>query len=134
FVRMARYLPVTPVVGPGTQRLQPIWVEDVAEYFARAIAEPAAANRAFELGGPDAPTWNEFWERLKKVLGARRPPVHIPFGLMRLQASILERLPNAPVTRDQLTMLALGDSIVTNPDAVHTFGLPLVPLHDPLHR
>ena len=69
FVRLARFAPVTPIVGPGTQRLQPIWVEDVAEYYARAVDLPAAANRTFEIGGPDAPTWNEFWDRLKRVLG-----------------------------------------------------------------
>jgi uncharacterized protein YbjT (DUF2867 family) len=26
FVRLARFAPVTPIVGPGTQRLQPIWI------------------------------------------------------------------------------------------------------------
>jgi NADH dehydrogenase len=134
FVRLARYAPVTPIVGPGTQRLQPIWVEDVAEYYAESVSKPEAANRTFEVGGPDAPTWNEFWSRLKRVLGARRPSVHIPFGVMRLQATLLERLPNAPVTRDQLTMLALGDNIVTSSEAVETFGLPLVPLDEQLRR
>jgi uncharacterized protein YbjT (DUF2867 family) len=135
FVRLARFAPVTPIVGPGTQRLQPIWVEDVAAYFAEAAAgKPEAANRTFEIGGPDAPTWNEFWDRLKRVLGARRPSLHIPFGVMRAQATLLERLPGAPVTRDQLTMLALGDNIVTNSDAVDTFGLPLVPLDEQLRR
>jgi hypothetical protein len=53
---------------------------------------------------------------------------------MRLQASVMERLPNAPVTRDQLTMLALGDNVVTNPDAVQVFGLPVVPLDEQLRR
>jgi NADH dehydrogenase len=134
FVRLARFAPVTPIVGPGTQRLQPIWVEDLAEYFARAVDAPGVANRTFELGGPDAPTWNEFWERLKKVLGVRRPSLHVPFGLMRAQATVTERLPGAPVTRDQLTMLALGDNIVTSPDAVETFALPLVPLDEQLRR
>lgn len=134
FVRLARWSPVTPIIGPGTQRLQPIWVEDVAAYYAEAIDKPEAANRTFEIGGPDAPTWNEFWSRLKRVLGTRRPSLHIPFGLMRVQAALLERLPNAPVTRDQLRMLELGDNIVTNPDAVETFGLPLVPLDEQLRR
>ena len=134
FVRLARFAPVTPIVGPGTQRLQPIWVEDVAEYFARAIDLPAAANRTFELGGPDAPTWNEFWERLKRVLGSRRPSIHLPLRLMRAQAALTERLPGAPVTRDQLTMLALGDNVVTDPAAVETFQLPLVPLDEQLRR
>ncbi len=134
FVRLARFAPVTPIVGPGTQRLQPIWVEDVAEYFAAALDLPEAAGRTFEIGGPDAPTWNEFWDRLKRVLGSRRPSVHVPFGVMRLQAALTERLPGAPVTRDQLTMLQLGDNVVTSPDAVETFRLPLVPLDEQLRR
>ena len=135
FIRLARLAPVTPIIGPGTQRLQPIWVEDLAEYYARALVEPAAANRTFDLGGPEAVSWNEFWERLKRVLGVRRPSLHVPFGAMRLQATLTERLPGAPVTRDQLTMLALGDNVVTDANAaVETFQLPLVPLDEQLRR
>jgi uncharacterized protein YbjT (DUF2867 family) len=134
FVRLARFAPVTPIVGPGTQRLQPIWVEDVAEYYAAALDDGAAANRTFEIGGPDAPTWNEFWDRLKRVLGARRPSLHVPFAFMRAQAALTERMPGAPVTRDQLTMLQLGDNVVTDPAAVEAFQLPLVPLDEQLRR
>ena len=53
FVRQVRWSPVTPVVGDGERRLQPIWVDDVAAYFAKAVDLGAAANRTFELGGPD---------------------------------------------------------------------------------
>ena len=134
FLRIAKLAPVTPIVGPGTQRIQPIWVEDVAAYFAEAVVRPEAANRTFELGGPDVVTWNEFWARLKTSLGTKRPSVHLPFALMRVQAAVLERLPKPPVTRDQLTMLAAGDNIVTNSDAVDTFRLPLVALDEQLRR
>jgi NADH dehydrogenase len=134
FIRLARYSPVTPIIGSGRQRLQPIWIEDLAEYYLRAVTEQAAANRTFELGGPDAVSWNEFWERLKRVLGVRRPSVHVPFGAMRLQATVTERLPGAPVTRDQLTMLELGDNVVTDQSAVETFQLPLLPLEEQLRR
>jgi NADH dehydrogenase len=133
FVRLARFAPVTPIVGPGTQRLQPIWVEDLAQYFAHAVSEPAVSG-TFELGGPDAVTWNEFWERLKRTLGVRRGSIHMPFGVMRVQATLTERLPGAPVTRDQLTMLALGDNVVRDASAVETFQLPLVPLDEQLRR
>jgi uncharacterized protein YbjT (DUF2867 family) len=134
FVRLARFAPVTPIVGPGTRRLQPIWVEDVAEYYSRSLDLPAAANRTFEIGGPDVPTWNEFWDRLKRAVGVRRPSVHVPVGLLRLQAALTEKLPGAPVTRDQLTMLELGDNVVTDPAAVEAFQLPLVPLDEQLRR
>jgi len=107
---------------------------DLAEYYALAVTEQEATNRTFELGGPDAVSWNEFWERLKRVLGKRRPSVHVPFGAVRFQATLTERLPKAPVTRDQLTMLELGDNVVTRPDAVGTFQFPLVPLDEQLRR
>jgi uncharacterized protein YbjT (DUF2867 family) len=134
FVRLARFAPVTPIVGDGQTRLQPIWVEDVAEYYARAIDQPGAAGRMFEIGGPEAVTWNDFWDRLKRVAGARRPSVHVPVGLLRAQAAFTERLPGAPVTRDQLTMLELGDNVVADASAVDTFQLPLVPLDEQLRR
>jgi NADH dehydrogenase len=135
FRKLARVAPVTPIIGSGKQRIQPIWVDDVAAYFAAAVDKPEAANRTFELGGPDAVTWNEFWERLKRALGQRRPSVHVPIQLMRLNALVTERLPgNIPLTRDLLTMLEHGDNVATSADAVQTFGLPLVPLDEQLRR
>ena len=134
FLRIARLAPVTPIVGPGTQLLQPIWVDDVAAHFAAAVDLDAAAGRTFELGGPDVVDWNEFWARAKRALGKRRPSVHVPFWLLRQQARLLELLPRPPVTRDQLKMLAAGDNVVTDPSAREVFGLPLVPLDEQLRR
>src|SRR3954462_2256728 len=129
FRTLARVAPVTPVIGGGRQRIQPVWIDDVAAYFAASVDKPEAAGRIFELGGPDAVTWNEFWARLKRTLGMRRPTMHVPVGLMRVNALLTERLPgNIPLTRDLLTMLEHGDNVTTNDDAVRTFELPLVPL------
>jgi NADH dehydrogenase len=135
FRKLAKLAPVTPIIGSGEQRLQPIWVDDVAAYFAAAVDKPEAAGRTFELGGPDAVTWNELWARLKRSLGQRRPSVHVPVGLMRVNALVTERLPgNIPLTRDLLTMLEHGDNTVSNDDAVRTFGIPLMPLDEQLRR
>jgi NADH dehydrogenase len=135
FTKLARVAPVTPIIGSGTQRIQPIWIDDVAAYFAAGVDKPEAANRIFELGGPDAVSWNEFWQRLKRELGQRRPSVHVPMGLMRLNALVTERLPgNIPLTRDLLTMLEHGDNVTSNDDAVRTFGLTLAPLDEQLRR
>jgi uncharacterized protein YbjT (DUF2867 family) len=135
FARLAKLTPATPIVGSGKQRIQPIWVDDVAAYFAKAVDLDAATNRVFELGGPDAVSWNEFWARLKRVLGQRRPSFHVPIGLMRLNALVTERLPgNVPLTRDLLKMLEAGDNVVSNTDAVETFQLPLAPLDEQLRR
>ncbi len=135
FRRLARLAPVTPIIGSGRHRIQPIWIEDVAAYFAQAVDRAEAANRTFELGGPDVISWNEFWERLKKALGQRRPSVHVPTSLMRANAFLTERLPgNIPLTRDLLTMLEHGDNVTSDDEAVRAFGLPLVPLDEQLRR
>jgi uncharacterized protein YbjT (DUF2867 family) len=135
FRKIAKLAPVTPIPGPGRQKIQPIWIDDVGAYFAKALDEPAAANRTFELGGPDTVTWNEFWQRLKRTLGIRRPTVHMPMSFMRLNALVTERLPgDIPLTRDLLKMLEAGDNVVTNDDAVTTFKQPLVPLDEQLRR
>jgi len=135
FCTLAKIAPVTPIIGSGKQRIQPIWVDDVAAYFERAIDLEAATNRTFELGGPDVVTWNEFWKRLKRALRVRRPSVHVPVGLMKVNALLTERLPGKiPLTRDLLKMLEAGDNVVTNDEAVQTFQFPLVPLDDQLRR
>jgi NADH dehydrogenase len=135
FAKIARFAPVTPITGSGKQRIQPIWAGDLAAYFDKAIDLDAATNRTFELGGPDVVSWNQFWERLKKVRGIKRPSVHVPMGLMRMNALVTERLPgNIPLTRDLLKMLEHGDNVVTNDDAAQTFQLALVPLDEQLRR
>ena len=136
FRKLAKLTPVTPIIGSGEQRIQPIWVDDVALYFAEALDKPETTNRTFDLGGPDIVSWNDFWQRLRTTLGIRRRPrLHVPIGLMRVNAVVTERLPgNIPLTRDLLKMLEHGDNVVTNDDAVQTFQLPLVTLDEQLRR
>jgi NADH dehydrogenase len=135
FAKLARLTPVTPIIGSGRQRIQPVWADDVAVYFADAVARDDVVGRTFELGGPDVVSWNEFWSRLKAARGLKRPSIHVPVGLMRLNALVTERLPgNIPLTRDLLKMLEHGDNVVSNDDAVRTFQVPLLPLDDQLRR
>jgi uncharacterized protein YbjT (DUF2867 family) len=134
FVRQVRWSPVTPVIGDGERRLQPIWVEDVAAYFAKGVYLAEAANRTFELGGPDQVTWNELYGRIARVLGKRRARVHVPVGLMRAGATVAELLPRPPITRDQLTMLEAGDNVGDLTPALETFGIPVLPLDEQIRR
>jgi NADH dehydrogenase len=133
FVRVARLTPVTPVVGPGTQRLQPLWVDDLARAVRLSLA---GGSGIVELGGPDVVDWNELWRRIKEALGTRRPAIHVPVWAMRPPALLLELLPDPPVTRDQLTMLTLGDNVVSDGGASQrSLGLAeVVALDDQLQR
>jgi len=134
FVKQVRYSPVVTVIGSGLQQMQPIWVEDVAEHFARGVDSPQAANRIFELGGPDVVTWDGLYTTIGKVLGKRRRLVHVPASLARSGAQLAQFVPRSPVTPDQIAMIEAGDNVVTNTEAVDTFQLPLVALDEQIRR
>jgi len=134
FVKQVRYSPVVTVIGSGLQRVQPIWVEDVAEYFARGVDHPQGANRTFEIGGPDIVTWNALYLTIAKALGKRRKLVHIPTSLARTGAKLTQWAPGAPLTTDQIAMIEAGDNVASTTDAVVTFQLPLVALEEQIRR
>ena len=134
FLRQVRYSPVTPIVGSGERRLQPVWVDDVAAFLAKAVDAAGVTNRMVELGGPDVVTWNELYAALAATLGKRRRTLHLPVGLVRAGAALAERLPTPPVTRDQLTMLEFEDSVCDPSVANEAFGLEPIGLEEMLRR
>ena len=134
FIRQVRLSPVVTVIGPGTQRLQPIWVDDVAAFFAAVVDDARAAGRIWEIGGPDAVTWNELYLTIARVLGKHRRLAHVPFPVARTGARLIQWVPGAPLTVDQVTMIETGDNVCSNTDAKDTFGLPLVTLEDQIRR
>ena len=134
FVKQVRYAPVVSVIGPGTQQIQPVWVEDVADCFAQSVDLPAAANRTFEIGGPDVVTWDGLYRAIARVLGKRRPLVHVPIALARAGAQLTQWLPGAPLTADQVAMIDAGDNAVRGNDAADTFTLQRVPLEEQIRR
>jgi uncharacterized protein YbjT (DUF2867 family) len=135
YIRQVRWSPVVTVIGDGTRRLQPIWVEDVAAFFAKSLSLPAAVNQTFELAGPDVVTWNELYERIRRVLGKRRATIHMPYGLVRAGAAVVEKLPlDFPLSRDAVTMLEFEDNVTDIGPAVETFGIRPITLDEQLRR
>ena len=132
-IRSVRYSPVVPIVG--TRRLQPIWVEDVAAYFAKALSLDAARDRTFEIAGADAVTWDEVYDRIRRCLGKRRPTFHLPVGIARVGAAVVEKLPGSfPLSRDALTMLELEDNVCDIGPAVEAFGIQPIGLTEQVRR
>jgi NADH dehydrogenase len=128
FVHLVRYSPVTPVLGPGTQLIQPVAIEDVAHHLAAAVSLEGARNRSFDLAGPDRVTWDELYALIARTLGKHRKRLHIPFALAHAQAAAFGWAPGFPFTRDQLRMIAAGDNTGDIAPLQETFGLPLSPL------
>ena len=136
FVRQVQLSPVVAVIGSGTRKQQPVWVEDVAAHFVAALDLPEAANRTFDLGGPEQLTLNELYLRIAAGLGKRRSLVHVPAGIARMGARLTEWIPGSPLAADQVTMIEhSGDNVVSpEHDATRTFALPRVPLDEMIRR
>jgi NADH dehydrogenase len=104
--QIVRRLPFIPVLGSGNTRIQPISVENVAKAFVGAVRNDGSIGKTYDLCGPDAFTWNDLYDKLQGILGARKKKVHLPLPIARVQALIFEKfLANPPFTRDQLLML-----------------------------
>jgi len=102
---LARLLPVLPLIGGGRTRLQPVFVEDVAEAIARILAHPGTAGQTYELAGPKVYTLRELFETTLSLMGIRRLLVPVPFAVAEVQARLFEFLPNPPLTSGQVDLL-----------------------------
>ncbi len=131
FAGMIRCMPVIPLVGGGVNRLQPIWVEDVAECFARALDNPASDGKMYELGGPQDYSMRDLMEILMQVEGRKRRMLSIPMPLMQLQAAVLQLLPSPPITLDQLRMLKVNNTCDASP-AIRDFEIRMAELEPTL--
>jgi len=103
-------MPLAPVIGDGRYRHQPVWAGDVATAFVRALERPETAGQVIPLGGPQVFTFDELLDELARVTGrAPKRKLHVPVGLMKAQAGLLQHFPPPlKVTREQIVMLVAG--------------------------
>jgi NADH dehydrogenase len=131
-VRATRLSPVTPLIG--TRRLQPIWVDDVARFYAGALELGKTANGTWEIAGPDAVDWDELAERIRRRMGKRRLAVHVPTGLMRAAATVGEALPPFRGARAAVRMLEYSDNVTDIGPAVKMFDIRPISLDEQIRR
>jgi uncharacterized protein YbjT (DUF2867 family) len=102
---LARVLPVLPLIGGGYTRLQPVFVEDVAEAIASILADPGTVGRTYELAGPGVYTLRELVSMTLRLMSKRRLLMPVPFAVAEIQARLFELLPNPPLTTGQVDLL-----------------------------
>jgi NADH dehydrogenase len=113
FAAMTRILPFFPLIGGGNTRFQPVFVGDVANAIAKAVGQQTRPGITYELGGPDVMTFRKLMDFVLSTLDRDRLLVPIPVEIAKLQASVLQHLPGAPLTPDQVELLT-RDSIVSS--------------------
>ncbi len=94
----------------GAVVMSPVHVEDVAQAFLTALRESSTIGKTYVLGGPEVLSWAEMLRRIARTVGRKKWILPMPIGIMKLAAALLDWLPFFPVTRDQLTMLAEGNT------------------------
>ncbi|GAB4388352.1 MAG: NAD(P)H-binding protein [Thermodesulfovibrionales bacterium] len=128
---MIRLAPVIPVPGDGKARFQPIYVGDWVKCFLKAMDDPGAEGRTYELGGPEHITYNEIVKAVSAAMGRSKALFHFPAGLALVGLKFLEKTPFSPATVEQLKLLDTDN--ICQPDAVRKdFGFEPMAFRDAL--
>jgi NADH dehydrogenase len=105
FAGLIAAAPVMPVFCPEA-KLQPVFVDDVAQAVANAAADPQAfGGKTFELVGPEVVTMRELNQRIADAQCRKRLFAELPDFV----SGIIAALPGTPISRDQITLLKAGN-------------------------
>jgi NADH dehydrogenase len=128
FARLARYVPVMPLIGGGRTKMQPVYVGDVAGAVMAALLLPAGTSadprgRVFELGGPGIVDFRQIYRMMFDYTGRRRMMLPVPFWLMKLNAFFLSLLPEPILTPDQVETLKTDSVVESSALSLRDLGL-----------
>lgn len=74
-----RHLPIVGVFGAGDYRLQPIYVDDLAQAAAKRVSDNR--DEILQAIGPETFTYRELVSRIGSAIGVKRPIVSVPPAL-----------------------------------------------------
>ncbi|MDX1381013.1 MAG: complex I NDUFA9 subunit family protein [Xanthomonadales bacterium] len=120
FATLLRFSPVLPLACPNA-KMQPVYVRDVVEAFARSLGDPATQGRTYPLVGPDQWRFIELVRWTAGVLGLRRWVVGLPDPVSRLQATVMDFVPGKPFSTDNYRSLQVDN--VSGRNGLDAFGI-----------
>lgn len=122
FVTFIKVLPVVPVIGTGQEHVQPAFITDVAKVAALAVDLPAATNRVFELGSKTPISMDDINRLIMRLLGKNKPLFHQPAWLVKIPATLLQYLPNAPLSPGAIDFITMDERVDAS-EAEAVFGV-----------
>jgi NADH dehydrogenase len=115
-LKLLRRLPIYPMFGRGRTRLQPAYVEDVADAVARVMRRVETHSIIFEFGGPRVCSYEQFLRAVARQAGLAPRLVPIPFAVWNAFARVSELFPSPLLTRNQVELMQI--------DTVSSPGMP----------
>jgi len=94
----------------GQFEMSPIHIKDVASIFVKALDMEKTIGKIYELGGSESYNWIELIDIISESSRKKKWKIPAPVIPIKLAASIFERFPFFPITKDQLTMLLEGNT------------------------
>ena len=117
--------PIYPMFGRGRTRLQPAYVEDVAEGIARALQGSAKNAVTFECGGPRVYSYEDLLRTVAHQAHLKPLLIPVPFAAWHAIAGVAELFPSPPVTRNQVELMQVDN--VTSPEMPGFAELAITP-------
>jgi len=120
-VFLKRLLPIfkasffVPLFGDGSTKFQPVFIDDVSLAVEKIIIDNIKGQGIYELAGPRAISYKDFYNYISKCLNKTRVLVPTPLNLIKPIISIAEKTPFSPLTSEQL-LLFEKDNIIQNID------------------
>ena len=99
-----RYIFV-PVIGAGTCKLSPVFIDDVVSAMELSIFDEALENKTIVLAGPEELTYDELVDRVAIFLGVKRFKLHLPTGLVKFGVTIMSGFGINILVPDQIPRL-----------------------------
>lgn len=122
-VDLLRRLPAYPMFGQGRTRLQPVFVEDVAEAVARIVVGEGAHTAIWEFGGPAVLSYEELLRLIARHANLRTTLVPLPFGAWHALAYAAEWLPRPPLTRNQVELMEIDTVVAAGMPGLGELGI-----------
>ena len=104
-VKLLSRLPSYPMFGRGLTKLQPVYVEDVAEAVVRALQRTNIHAATFEFGGPRVYSYEELLRTVALEASVKSRLIPIPFAAWHVLAWFAEMLPRPLITRNQVELM-----------------------------
>ncbi len=126
-VRLIERLPVLALPAWRTNRTQPIDGRDVLEFLVRAADAPAAlAGRSWDIGGPEAMTYQELIARIGDHMLLDRPAIPLNFSLTPVASVVAAAVAEEdPGFITPLMESLASDLLPRQDDAAQAFGVRL---------